>query len=331
MGNGPSINIGPIRVEPFNPNPIQPSSPTIIPDIKPPDIINLPNKIEEEITKPFNDIPVIGDVKVTLDAVRDRTIDNTIHNIETVTNVVPNLVNDVVSGKNVIDSVVDASLKPAFSTVSGAVNTFNTAIDAIEREKIHKLRWGHRIIFYDDNLTLLEGVSKLDPSVGWKRASNLAPVGRFTHVIPVKTVNGLIRSLLSFTGVSEVQIWCHGYSGCAQIGDDTIFDSNVIDNLEKIDNIKNVFHQDPHSLLWFRCCSTFNGNMGRDFSHRISKVFGIRVAGHTVDIAEPPHIHLHKGLVIVYPDQIPVYPDREGEVVYTTDFSPKVLMPIYIP
>ena len=90
--------------------------------------------------------------------------------------------------------------------------------------------------------------------------------------------------------IGEVQFWGHGQPGGPLIAGG-VMPSHVTERLSQVVT--------PESLVWFRMCSVFFGEKGREFAEVIAQRLGCRVAAHTRIIGP-----WHSGLFSVGPDAI---------------------------
>jgi Domain of unknown function (DUF4347) len=99
--------------------------------------------------------------------------------------------------------------------------------------------------------------------------------------------------------LTSIQYWGHGSPGCvwlAQI------------NVDRSQFKRLVTKVTPNTVLWFRTCSTFQGQKGFDISEYLTKLLGCTVAAHTRTIGI-----LQSGLHTRKPNQPPSWPVTEGD------------------
>lgn len=106
--------------------------------------------------------------------------------------------------------------------------------------------------------------------------------------------------------IKEVQIWSHGKPGQVLINGEKLTDF-INDNIV-IEVFKKNPIMDPNGLFWFRTCSTFQGEIGKQFAKDFSNIVGCRIAGHTHIIGCPTHSGLHS----IKPNEEPSWPNEEG-------------------
>jgi hypothetical protein len=126
-----------------------------------------------------------------------------------------------------------------------------------------------KVIIYDASVGGFLGASwaswaKVQAARGWK-------------VLGVKSWDDAIgkltqRLLFEDGSVDEIQLWGHGSPGIPLIGGEQIT-TNVVVVLRRV--------LTAGSLVWFRMCSVFFGEKGRQFAEQTSRILGCRVAGHT--------------------------------------------------
>lgn len=103
------------------------------------------------------------------------------------------------------------------------------------------------------------------------------------------------------TKITHLQFWGHGSAGAVYIAGRPITATLWLE-------LKNHFVEGDASLLWFRTCSTFQGQEGFDYSKRLADGLGVTVAGHTRIIGP-----LQGGLHTRRPGTSPSWPITEGE------------------
>ncbi len=101
--------------------------------------------------------------------------------------------------------------------------------------------------------------------------------------------------------LTSIQFWGHGGPGAVYLSGKQITARMWIE-------VKEVVAEGSSSLLWFRTCSTFQGQKGFDYSKLISDGLGITVAGHTRIIGP-----LQGGLHTRKPGEDPSWPVTEAE------------------
>ena len=64
-----------------------------------------------------------------------------------------------------------------------------------------------------------------------------------------------------------------------------------------------------NGLFWFRTCSTFHGEAGKEFAKTFSELIRCKTAAHTHKIGFPSHSGLHS----IMPGEEPNWPSEEGK------------------
>ncbi len=105
--------------------------------------------------------------------------------------------------------------------------------------------------------------------------------------------------------VTSIQYWGHGSPGSVWLAGENITAAGLLP-------LRTVLTVD--SLLWFRTCSTFQGQLGHSFATALAAGLGCTVAAHTRTIGL-----LQGGLHTLKPGQIPNWPVAEG------NFPPSLL------
>lgn len=105
--------------------------------------------------------------------------------------------------------------------------------------------------------------------------------------------------------VTSIQYWGHGSPGCVWLAGENITAAGLLP-------LRTVLTVD--SLLWFRTCSTFQGQLGQSFARALVAGLGCTVAAHTRTIGL-----LQGGLHTLKPGQAPGWPETEG------NFPPSLL------
>jgi len=120
--------------------------------------------------------------------------------------------------------------------------------------------------------------------------------------------------------LKEIEFWGHGSSGEAYINGQKLteyINTNPISY--------NIMCKD--GLFWFRTCSTFHGDKGKEFAKTFSNLIGCTVAAHTHKIGFP----FHSGLHSIKPNEEPNWSseegkDKEGNVKRSGMFKPNTIM-----
>lgn len=99
--------------------------------------------------------------------------------------------------------------------------------------------------------------------------------------------------------ISSIQYWGHGSPGAVWLAQKTM-------RWDFFEPIKAKLGED--SVIWFRTCSTFQGQRGHDISRSLSSSLGCTIAGHTRIIGL-----LQGGLHTRRPLSIPSWPITEVE------------------
>lgn len=99
--------------------------------------------------------------------------------------------------------------------------------------------------------------------------------------------------------LASIQYWGHGSPGCVWL-------AQV--NLDRSQFKRLVTQVPPNAVLWFRTCSTFQGQRGYDISDYLTKLLNCTVAGHTRVIGV-----FQSGLHTRKPGQAPSWPLDESD------------------
>lgn len=99
--------------------------------------------------------------------------------------------------------------------------------------------------------------------------------------------------------LTVVQYWGHGSPGTVWLASDPIPTNEWL-------SLKPLLVSD--SLLWFRCCSTFQGTIGQAFSRTLANGLSCTIAGHTRIIG-----FFQGGLYTRTPNSFPSWSVQEGE------------------
>ena len=98
---------------------------------------------------------------------------------------------------------------------------------------------------------------------------------------------------------TSIQYWGHGSPGHVWLAGSYVTTTALVTLKTKVT---------PSTVLWFRTCSTFQGQAGHVFSQRLADGLGCVVAGHTRVIGP-----LQGGLHTRKPNTPPSWPVEEGE------------------
>lgn len=98
---------------------------------------------------------------------------------------------------------------------------------------------------------------------------------------------------------TSIQYWGHGSPGCVWLAGQPMGVNDLLPLRYRVE---------PTSVLWFRTCSTLQGQGGYAFSERLTGALGCIVAGHTRIIGL-----FQGGLHTRTPNAAPSWPVDEGE------------------
>lgn len=107
--------------------------------------------------------------------------------------------------------------------------------------------------------------------------------------------------------ISDLQFWGHGAPGEMQVGDDWI-NKDSFNEQGVLAKLKPYLRKD--SRVYFRGCSTFREDKGREFAKEAATFFNAKVAGHTVCI---PKNLLYPGYQELWPGKEPKWEDPKDD------------------
>jgi hypothetical protein len=112
------------------------------------------------------------------------------------------------------------------------------------------------------------------------------------------------------SGISQIQYWGHGSRGNVWIGREPL-------NLRTLKASHKLYdkwaelrtHLTDDALIWFRTCSTYNGELGHVFAQKFTDFMGCKTAAHTFIIGP-----WQGGLHTLEPGEEPYWDVKEGLV-----------------
>lgn len=132
----------------------------------------------------------------------------------------------------------------------------------------------------------------------------------FDVVIPCRSWNDFFQGCAKAVQangqqIAEVQYWGHGTSG-APVCNRELLNPTPHGHFALLVEFSKWLTKP--ALIWFRCCSVFFGQPGKDFAEALVTLLGAQVAGHTHVIGWP----WHSGLHTARPGIPPAWPASEG-------------------
>lgn len=117
-----------------------------------------------------------------------------------------------------------------------------------------------------------------------------------------------INQLEPHRKINSIQYWGHGSSGAVWMNDTALNSQSVKEDSDLFSHLQNLCTRlEPTSLVWFRTCNTFAGELGHKFAKTFSNFLGCTVAAHTYVIGP-----WQSGLHTIKPDMEPSWPVEEG-------------------
>lgn len=108
--------------------------------------------------------------------------------------------------------------------------------------------------------------------------------------------------------IREIQYWGHGKWGRAFIDRDVLDRRSVHTGHRLRPELEAVrARMTEDGLFWFRTCETLGARAGQDFARAFADFMGVRVAGHTYEIA-----YFQSGLQTLAPGTLPHWDPTQG-------------------
>jgi len=173
-----------------------------------------------------------------------------------------------------------------------------------------------RVMIYDST-TLKDGWDGLKEdglALSWKWGAVLYKLrNKVDLVIDATNWKGALTLLLILSAgkkIEEIQFWGHGRAGAAYIGTDRLDIADLLAGQQE--EVRSLLLQlkgrmTNDSLIWFRTCATFCGEIGHAFAYELAQLMECRVAGHT-HIIGPWQAGLHT----LSPNDKPYWSLEEG-------------------
>lgn len=162
------------------------------------------------------------------------------------------------------------------------------------------------------SIVIFDAADRSVASSFWRPGAALWRVlGRATSTHGVRNIEEMLDVLVQAGKqgpISQVEVWCHGYPGGFQIGDQGLGVHGlrkpaITDALQEI----GLRISEANGVFWIRACSSFAGPMGHAFAADLCYTMGCRVAGHTMIIGP-----FQAGCHTLEPSQAPYWDTRHG-------------------